>query len=369
MRNADKIHIERAIVHAIDHIERDAPTTSDYEIPLGSRPKLREYFEGQVNNAVRTSAAFAARFRDPEYEAAQDCYRALDVAEDFVPASQCLAHALFRATRGNKSIAVGSLMVCLYTTPTYPGVTFLALIKIDLTEVLIQEVEVDSEGNRVVTFSVHDDALPTLGAKLLKAAIVCPRAKRPQDELGETYDLLLLDRQIKEEAAEFFAKGFLGTIPLLDDEKRTRKLWQGLNKARRKLSRVGRKGEASILKPDEAARFAAKQEQLLFDQHVDVPDLIAKTRFSEDNERDAQARVVVEETLDETVVDLSFQIDRSVAKGLMPKKRFVGDYGIEVAFAKRQAAQIYREVERKVEGQKTITIVELRVPDLDWIEE
>ena len=370
MRNAANIHVERAIVHAIDHVRREAPTTSDYEIPLGARSKLREYFEGQVKNAVQASSTFAARFCDPQAAVAGSCYRALDDGADFVPASQRLASALFAATRGNKSIAVGSLMVCLYTTPTYPGITFLALIKIDLTEVLIQEVEVDSEGHRTVTFSVHEDALPTLGAKLLKAAIVCPRAQRPQDDDGELWDLLLLDRQTKEEAAEFFAKGFLDAVPLLDDKQRTRKLWQGLTRAGRKLSRRPRKDEAPILDPAEAARFAARQEQVLFENDVDVPRLLANTRFAEDDERDARAREVVEDTLDKAIVDQSFPIDRSVAKALMPKKRFVGDYGIEVAFAKRQADQIYRKVREfdDDEGRK-VTVVELKVPRLAWVEE
>src|SRR5574342_226392 len=70
------------------------------------------------------------------------------------------------------------------------------LIKIDPSEVLVQKIEKDRRGRRVVNFDIRGDAMPTAREKLQKAALILPKRR------GAEYDMLLLDRQVAKVAAD-----------------------------------------------------------------------------------------------------------------------------------------------------------------------
>ena len=359
----EEIHVDRAIVHVIDHLRDEAPVSSDYEIPLTVRPKLREYFEGQVEKAEHAKTAYPARFEPaPSNGVPAVCYRMMESPEEhFVDASKQLARTLFAATGGNASISVGSLVCCLYSATNFPGLRFLGVIKIDLTEVLIQEVETDSKGHTTVTFSVHDDALPTLGAELLKAALIRPRSEKETEA-----ELLLLDTQLKGEPAEFFTAKFLHATPILNRRQETRKLYSDLQRAKGKLSRASQ-GAPQILAPEELDRLDQHIDGWFHQQHVDTQADPANVRISEDPERDKQAKKVIEETLDKRLANRRIQIDPAVARQLVKKVRFKGDQGVAVEFEAHHAGEIYELIEEWDEGEDHVTVVQLTVRNLEWV--
>src|SRR5262249_48912354 len=129
----------------------------------------------------------------------------------FIDASQRLAQQLFLVM--DKRITPGSLAVCLYDATNYPGLHFLALLKIDPSETFVQRIGQDSAGKRIVSLDLRDDVMPTTREKLHKAALLKPK------DAQESYDLLLLDRQVAP-AADFFARRFLGVELAMDAQKR-----------------------------------------------------------------------------------------------------------------------------------------------------
>lgn len=363
MSLAGQVNVERAIVHVINHLQEKEPIASDYEIPLAARPKLREYFEGQVENAVNSSGAFPAHF-DPAVTDGTPaaCYRMIEEPEEhFVRASQELAAELFEVSQGNSSIAVGTLLCCLCVATEVSDARFLALIKIDLTEVLIQEVEKDSEGHTTVTFSVHDDALPTLGERLLKAALVPPRSADPT----KPRELKLLDYQSRDEPAEFFARKFLHAAPILNRERETKLLYRCLKSALKALSKP--KKHEPRLTPEEVDQLDQHFDTWFHQKKVDLTDDLANLRISEDPERDKKAKEVIEEKLDERLAGRMVDIDPEVASKLVKKARFTGDLGVATEFDAAHSDEIYELVDEWEDGEDHFSVVQLTVRNLKWI--
>lgn len=229
MRDAINIHVERAIVHVVDN-QRKQAILSEVELSLAEQPKLQAYFDSQVANALTDPATSAAVFKpDGDTGTADLCYQVLGDEAKLIPNSQRLAERLFAIMAEDRRTVAGSLVVCLYSAANYLGNKFLALVKIDPSEVLVQKIARDRQGRRTVSFEVRDDALPTAREKLQKAAIVQPKRR------GAEYELLLLDRQVAKVAANFFASGFLNATPALDAHARTDKFYTAAQTAYNRL--------------------------------------------------------------------------------------------------------------------------------------
>lgn len=357
MREPGPIHIQKAIAHVVDHHQLAEPVLSDFALAVDKRPRLKEYFEGQVENVLSDPQAVAARFVAAEENPVADhCHQILTRPRTFNGRSQQLAKALFAAIGGNRSIAPGNFVVCTYRAESYPDVTFLALIKIDLTAVLIQEVETDSEGRQSVTYSVHENALPTLGRKLQKAAVV-----RLLDNPEPRYELLLLDRQVPQAAAEFFAAGFLGAEPIYSTRERTELFYDALSEAHKKLTTAKKDAEPLL-------DLAAGNELLDQVRAVMTHRWIDSAAFVDGLALPDPAKEVLQKSIRKRLTAEQFDLDPDHAREeVMPERRFVGDFGIDVRFwAVNQGAVIRSWNEREEDGTK-ITDVCLEVRNLKWV--
>lgn len=358
MRDPGPIHIDKAIAHVVDHHRFEDPVLSDYPLAVGKRP-LREYFEGQVGNVLSDPQAVAARFSAAGNPVADHCRQILTKRRTFTPRSQRLAEALFDAIAGNRSIAPGNFVVCAYRAESYPGVDFLALLKIDLTEVLIQEIETDAEGRHSVTYSVHENALPTLGRKLQKAVVVRLLDDRPPD-----HELLLLDRQVPQAAAEFFAKTFLGAEPIYTTRERTELFYDALSEAHKKLTTPPKKGVEPALDLAAGNELLDQIRTVMATRHVDSAAFLSSLAIP------GEARKVVEKSIGKRLTDRQFDLDPEHAREkVMRERRFVGDFGIDVRFfADFEDAVISSSEERRDADGTPITRVCLEVPRLRWIQ-
>ena len=203
MRDATGITVNRAIVHIVDHRTGSEPVLSEAEIPLDAHQKLQEYFRDQITNVLHDPPTCAAKFTPGSAHGTSTyCYQILASPTDgacFIDSSQRLAQQLFLVM--DKRITPGSLAVCIYDATNYPGLHFLALLKIDPSETFVQRIGQDSAGKRIVSFDLRDDVIPTTREKLHKAALLKPK------DVQESYDLLLLDRQVVP-AADFLPSDF-----------------------------------------------------------------------------------------------------------------------------------------------------------------
>ena len=237
MSTTRQINVEHAIAHKINHINAGDTFISAKEIPLSRNGHLKEYFEGQISNASEDSALSAAIFDVTPANTASpagDCLNAITDPRSFIKSSQELAKELLKAMGNDGRIKPekSNLVICIYTQPPEPD-KYLALLKLDPSEALVQKIENDPSGQPLwLNYEVRPDAMPTTREKLQKAALVLPQRCK------EGYDLLLLDQQTSKEAADFFALKFLKAKPVLDEKKRTERLYNSLVKAHNRLTAV-----------------------------------------------------------------------------------------------------------------------------------
>lgn len=358
MRNPGEIRIEKAIAHVVDHHHFEEPVVSDFALAVDKRPRLREYFEAQIDAVLADPEAVAARFLNPgKNPAAGDCRRILTQPRSFKSASQDLARLLYEAIGGNRSIAAGNFLVSTYSAENYEGVTFLALLKIDLTEVLIQEIETDAQGRHTVTYSIHDNALPTLGRKLQKAVVVRLRGNPKPD-----FEILLLDKQVPQAAAEFFAKTFLEAEPVYTTQERTREFVRAAYEAFTKVTR-------QVKEKPPLADLAAANQMLHHIRAATRAKQVNTAVFVDSMPGPDEAKQVFRAELAKRLTEQDFAIDpKFAATEVLPKKRFVGGYGIEVEYLAKFEGVVFKEIRQEKQQDGTvITTVQLRVPNLRWV--
>jgi 37-kD nucleoid-associated bacterial protein len=356
MRDAIDPTVQHAIVHLINHKKQDL-VQSDAEVPLSDNGKLRDYFSKQVKNALDDIQTSSARFSgDGDQAASAEVYRILTQPKSFIPSSKTLAKLLFNAMGTDARIKPASLAICVYTASNYPSTNFLALIKIDPTEALIEKVEThDSE--TLVTFDVLSDVMPTAREKLQKAAIIPPKGT------DKTFDLLLLDRQVKAVAADFFAIKFLNTKTALDARDLTVRFYLTGQKIHNRL----------VSSPPDSKEHIDPQQADVLTQHWDVAAQKETVRFQplvNGLPLPPEAKTIIRQELRTEFPELKqIKIDPQFAETkLTKKKRFRGDYGVLFEVESEHYNDVVRErTERREPDGNTITRLVIEVPSLQWV--
>jgi hypothetical protein len=293
---------------------------------------------------------------DAEPTAARQCFRILKDGDSFIPASQELARLLFAAMGTDRRIAPGSLAVCIYTADNYPGINFLALIKIDPARALVQKVG-RRDGKRIVSFDVNDLVMPTAREKLHKAALIPPPAK------GKSFDLLLLDRQVTAVAADFFAYRFLNSIPARQPREMTNDFYLGALNAYNRLVGAPTRGAVHVAVED-AEGFRDHIEVALQSPSVNLDDWVAQLPLPE------EAKAVVREEMEKKLPqEKQVVIEQDYARAtLLKKKRFRGEFGVlfEVESDHYRNVVVEESEEERPDGKRVTRLV-LEVPALQWV--
>jgi hypothetical protein len=353
MRDALDVHVERAIVHVVNHREKK-PVCSQADLPLQSEPEFQKYLDDQVKNVLSDSETRAAKFvPEGDSTSASLCYDILGGKRQLVDASQQLAQRLFDAMGTDARIAPGSLIVCLYTATNHRAKRFLALIKIDPSEALVQKIARDPRGRRIVSFSISADVMPTARERLQKAALIQPK-RREND-----YDLLLLDRQVAKAAANFFAKGFLNAAPALDASARTERFYIGAQIAYNRLTQP-----PSLLTPEQADVLRQQIDAALRTETIDVTDWIDNLILP------VEAKSVIKEEITRQLpADRQFDVDAEYAqKKLIHKYRFRGDLGVLLEVeAEHYEKVITNRIDIQRPDNTVVTQLTLEVPNLRWV--
>jgi hypothetical protein len=345
------VHVEKAVLHIVDHKGRSKPVLSAAEISLGADPRLQSYFDDQVLNALRDPAIAKARFVDVSPGVAGSCYEILEDPEAFIPGSRQLAEALWEATGSDQRISSGSLVVCLCRAEDGPT-PLLALLKIDPTDVLLQKVT-RRPGGEIVEVTVVENGLPTANERLQKAAVVLPRGGK------QKHHLLLLDR-LGKVAAEYFTRGFLGAAPILTARERTEYFYFGAKKAYDQLAQP-KAPEQPLLDPAQADRLRRAIDSALALPRLDVG------RWIEDLELPEPAKDVLGAEIDRQLDTREFAVDTGYAEKSFRRKRLRGDRDILIEFDGAFEEQVFRVDEIFQRDGVEVTRVVLEVPNLRWV--
>ncbi len=252
-------------------------------------------------------------------------------------------------------IKPASLAVCLYTATNYPSTEFLALIKIDPTEVLVERVEIDND-KTVVTFDVLSDVLPTAREKLQKAALISPKG------MDKTLDLLLLDRQVTG-VADFFALKFLNTEPALDPRDSTVRFYLTGQKVHNLL----------VSFPADAKEHIGPEQADLLTQHWDVATQKGVVKFEplvNGLPLPPQAKAIIRDEIKKEFPQVKqIKIDPEYAQTkLTKKKRFRGEYGVLFEVESDHYNDVVMDkTERHEANGKIVTRLVIEVPALQWV--
>lgn len=315
MRNATDIQLTEAILHIVNPSRPEGLVLSERSLPLEGNDRIVEYFVAHIAHSLADSAAIAARFVDLQPDTVSGvCQDLVHGVTDLTTGSRRLAERLFEVVSGDERISRGDLAVCLYQAIVdgEPG-RFLALLKIDPSDVYRHKTVHDAQGRLFVTFEEEKDVLPTTREKLQKCAFVRPLEPRPVD-----YDMILLDRQQRavtvRTVARFFTETFLAAQEAQDASRRTRNLCLGLYSAR---SRIGCElNEGQLTDFDDAVSSALSGARINLDEWyptLPLPEPVVRQ---------------IDQVVSERLPDRAFELDPNEARRRQAKRRFRGDYGL-----------------------------------------
>jgi hypothetical protein len=335
MRDATDIQLDQLIVHILDSGHSNGLVLSQRTLPLDREPRLMEYFLGHIKNSLQDPAATAARFVALDGETTAAACRALvEGSLELVEGSRRLAQELYKIIAADRRISAGDLAVCLYRAGNYPHIPrYLALLKLDPSEVFRHKTERDSQGHLYVRFELEGDVLPTTRERLQKCAFVQPLDPRPG------YDMMLLDRQVRppvpRPVAKFFSEDFLGTEPAFDARKRTDTLYRGLVSARNQLHLQLKAEEDEALR--QAIDTAVRSAFINMDAWIEALPLSAKCKEH------------IDQVVSQELPDREFEVDTTYLQELSRKRRFRGDHGLRVEVSADRYSQVIQSVEPKNE--------------------
>lgn len=314
MWNITNVSIKKLIVHVLDLRPGEKTVFSDISIDITSNRFLRDYFQTQVEKVSQDELSSPAKLSD-EYLGKMDLlYQKVTYEEkDFIPGSKELAEQLKGIMEKDKRIAPGVLVVCVFTEGDSEENPILALLKLNSTYAIIpHEIEMPGGGN-VVTLEVIPEALPTVGEKLQKAALI-RKSENPE------WEMLVLDRQVGKgeelPAADFFRR-FLGAEWILTDEGRTLRVYGKSNKVITELYKSD--------KPEDWAEGESIYQamEVTFAEDSFKPDSFINSLAVKDS-----TKTKIRSELDSANVLNEFKIDKATAVKLIDKVRYMGDSGI-----------------------------------------
>jgi hypothetical protein len=266
-----------------------------------------------------------------------------------VKGSQQLAERLYGIIDRDKRISAGDLVVGFYRAGNRPHISrYLALLKIDPSEVFRHKTERDSQGNLYIRFEIETDVMPTTREKLQKCAFVQPLDPRAD------YDMMLLDRQqVRTPVARFFTEDFLGAALALDAHQRTDRLYRSLVSAN------------NLLRP----KLQPQQDEIL---HQAINSTVSSASINVDNWLEAlplseEQKEQIDQVVSQELPDRTFEIDTSYGQRLIQKRRFRGDYDLRVEVSADQYSEIIQSVQY-VEGSESRPYYRIVIHTQKWEE-
>jgi len=329
MRYVTDVHIESAILHILDP-RGNGLTLSERPIQLTGDTRLSEYFQYHIQHSLNHSAIKAAHFRSHSQDSTYDiCKGLFDGSRSFVEGSQVLAKKLYTILKKDGRTKQGDLAVCFYQAGNYPpNERFLALLKIDPSEVFRHVEKKDSTGKKYVTFELEPEAFTE--EKLQKSAFI----RSPFE--NRDYDMMVLDYEAKNrrrrDVARYFIEDFLDAEFALDSTQRTKVFYNeviaSLNELRPELSET------------EYENVYIHLRSALTSETIDVEQWVEQLPLPTDRKEHFAGRIR------ERLPDRSFSPDQKVVSQFLKKRRFRGQYGLKVEVRADRFDHVIKSVER-----------------------
>lgn len=315
MRHTQGVTLEAAIAHLVNPRKPNGYVLSERALPLGSQQQLSKYLAEHIQNSLADPAASAARFdQGNNGKLLKACSTLLEKKSSFVKQSVTIAEELHAIISADQRISPGALVVSTYKATNMAASRFLAILKLDPSEVFQPLTKTDSIGRKYVAFKEISNVIPTTGERLQKCAFIKTVASGSDD-----YDMMLLDLQKSgsKEPARFFQRDFLGAVPFGDAQTLTKDFYlaaiKGLNDIK-----------ADIDQGDyEQVRKAI--DVAVTSTVVDVDDWLNKLKLKK------KYKDRVAEAINPATPNRSFHTDPKWAKKLTQRRVLKGDHGLRLS--------------------------------------
>lgn len=314
MRNLHEIRIREIVLHVLESRLRSL-TLSDFPLQLEGNQPLIDYFSAHILNSLHEKITKAARFRAIVPSRASGLCADIHTGRiSLVDGSRHLAQLLYEVMIADQKITPADLAVCTFESPSLPSTHYLALLKIDPSQVFRHEIIQEGQGRVRVNFQITTDKAFTK-EKLQKCAFIRALEPRPSD-----YDMLLLDSQksglTAGEIAKFFIERFLEADEAYDPKSRTFLLYKTLLEAHRKIRQD--------LTPQENKELDTRISTAVSGHAIDTQ------QWAEEIPVAVHIQDHFKQALQEHLPDQVFEIDHDFARYLVEKYTFDGDNGLRV---------------------------------------
>jgi hypothetical protein len=350
MPQTGSVHIERAILHIVDHETSTEPQLSDLDLLL--TPPVRAFLTRHIATSREHKNSRPAVFVDPlpkdEPSLHGMCDAILDDPDAFVTQSQRIATHLFHHLSGRTS--PGDLVVCTFVEASAGpesgdgaiGDRWVAMFKMDPSDAFVHERQQENGQWRVVLRRI-EEAISS-GQELQKCAFVLPHALRE----ARGYHLKVLDQQnrrygVRESVASFFSVGFLQCRIPLNRAERTAVFVGGTRRWLRKYAR-------DWPEEDRARAEAGIGAQLQQDR-VDVT-AYARGAIASDEQRAHYLDSLREEGLE----DFVFDPDPRQQRKLTAYAEFEGDEELHIRVRAKAVGRMMHCERDVATGETVITI-------------
>jgi len=330
MRQTQGVTLEAAIAHLVNPRKPNGYVLSERALPLGSQQHLTNYLAEHIQNSLTDPAATAARFdRANGGKLHKACSTLLDKKASFVKQSVIVAEELHAIISADQRVSPGALVVCTYKAANISATRFIAILKLDPSEVFQPQTKTDSKGRKYVAFKEISNVIPTTGERLQKCAFIRKLASGSTD-----YDMMLLDLQKSgsKEPARFFQRDFLGAIPFGDAQTLTKDFYlaaiKGLNEIR---SDIDQKEYEQVRKAIDVAVNSTS---------VDVDDWLKKLKLKK------KPKASLADVINPATPNRSFHTDPKWAQKVTQRRVLKGDHGLRLSIESQFFDQVIKKVKK-----------------------
>jgi hypothetical protein len=334
--NVGDITVTHAILHLLD------PDEGGFKPSKQALPDLtgaiRDFLAGHIAHGLSDSQIKGARFVAYSAETVPGILQQLIADRNFVADSQVLAQSAYMVMEGDKRIKPpGSLAVVRYVTTTAPGITYVAVLKLDKGGRFRWFMR--GGGTKAPYWDLEEttDVAPSTEERLHKAAFVGPisdselehvRAFNSSSVSGRAHQFLVLDRQVKGGADWWLSKFLIAEAAFTDDERAERWFKGALaGKSRVQLRLTG----------DQRAALDRAIGSALEGSGVDVNDWANSLSMPEDLKAELRTEI------DSKRPDNEFSISDSIRKKYA-KRTWIGDNGLRVTIDALYSDQVRPEL-------------------------
>jgi hypothetical protein len=318
MRDATNVSIQELIIHILDP-QGQGLVLSSVAVPLKGNEALVDYFSSHLLVSLKDPSIKAARFRNINPEQTSGVCRALLRGETtLVEGSRRLAQELFAILERDQRITPGDLAVCFFKAENYPYTRFLAIMKIDPSQIFSHVVRQDKRGNTYVSFEANAQAFTA--ERLQKCAFIQPLEPRHPE-----FDMLLLDRQRKtiesspagsNAIAQFFSESFLDAQEAYDARKLTGQVYRSLVGVENKLR--------DRLTEEENEHLEERVQQAVTSRRLNLDSWLESLPLSPELKQE------IDQTVSARMPAREFTLDRAFSQQLVSKIKFRGDHGMRL---------------------------------------